>query len=396
MRGERSREHTRLLNRTRVIAHEAGVPSLHSVNDRVVKGPIQGNRFLVLRLGAIGDVLRVLPAVRRLRRSITDAHIGWAIESRAYPVVAGNPIVNRFHVIDRGKLDAGTWSALRETRRALREIRAADYDVVLDFHGRLKSGIVSRLSGVSQRVGFSRADATEGNHLFNNVHVQLADTWENRVLRFLHLLGPLGVDTSYDPGDHGIYLDPEVRRSAAAWYETANSPAVAAYPGTSIPRIRERWPEKKWIDLLRRLGRSRVSSVGFWGPDEAELASAIVEGSGPHCSLAPATTLPEMMAMLACFRTFIGSDTAATHMAWLQGVPTAVFIGPKPPRTASPLAPVPSYILRAEEYFERGERPGRQPAELISAVPVGEALEAVEQLLSAGRLRATQRSSKGA
>ena len=83
-------------------------------------------------------------------------------------------------------------------------------------------------------------------------------------------------------------------------------------------------------------------------------------------------------------------------MAWLQGVPTAVFVGPKPPRTASPLPPVPSYILRAEEYLERGARPGRQPAELISAVPVGEALEAVEQLLSAGRVRAAQRSSKGA
>ena len=88
----------------RVIARTAGVLSLHSVNGRVVKAPIQGDRFLVLRLGAIGDVLRVLPAVRRLRRSVSDAHIGWAIESRAYPVVAGNPIVNRFHVVDRRKL----------------------------------------------------------------------------------------------------------------------------------------------------------------------------------------------------------------------------------------------------------------------------------------------------
>jgi ADP-heptose:LPS heptosyltransferase len=361
-----------------------------------VRAPISGERFLVLRLGAIGDVLRVLPAVRRLRRSLPEADIGWLIEGRAYPIVAGNPMLNRFHVLDRRSLQAGGLRALREVRRVLREVREHDYDVVLDFHGRLKSGILSRLSGIPQRVGFARGDATEGNHLFNNVHVRLADTWENRVLRFLHLLGPLGIDTTYDPGDHGLYLDPEVRRAAAHWYERAGEPQVAAYPGTSARRSRERWPEKKWVELLRCLNRERVSSVVFWGPDEAEMASRIVSAAGRLCTLAPPTTLPEMMAMIGRCRTYIGSDTAAMHMAWLQGVPTGVFIGPKPPRTARPLAPVPSYVLRAEEYFERGRPPGRQPAELISAVPVGEAFEAVEQLLDAQRIRTLQRPTRGA
>ena len=159
------------------MAHAAGVLSLQGVYGLAVNAPIQGNRFLVIRLGAIGDVLRVLPAVRRLRRSIGDADIGWAIESRSYPVVAGNPIVNRFHVIDRRKLDAGMMPALEEIRRVFADIRAQRYDVALDFHGRLKSGVLSRFSGISQRVGFARGDATEGNFLFNNVRVRLAVMW---------------------------------------------------------------------------------------------------------------------------------------------------------------------------------------------------------------------------
>jgi ADP-heptose:LPS heptosyltransferase len=187
-----------------------------------------------------------------------------------------------------------------------------------------------------------------------------------------------------------------VRRTATAWYDGAGHPQVVAYPGTSTPRLRERWPEKKWIDLLRRLGRERISSVVFWGPDEAELAARIVEAAGRFCALAPPTTLPEMMAMIGCFKTFIGSDTAAMHMAWMQGVPTAAFIGPKPPRTAAPLAPVPSYVLRAEEYLLRGVRPRKQPPEIITAVPVGEAFEAIEQLLSAERARSAHRPPRGA
>jgi heptosyltransferase-1 len=361
-----------------------------------VQPPIHGKRFLVLRLGAIGDVLRVLPAVRRLRRSIDDVHIGWAVENGAYPVLAGNPNVDVFHVINRRALSGGPREALREIRRVVREIRSADYDVVLDFHGRLKSGLLSRLTGVPQRVGFARADATEGNHFFNNIHVRLADTWENRVLRFLHLLGPLGIDTNYDPNDLGLYIDPEVRRGAAAWYAAVGEPQVAAYPGTSAPRIRERWPEKKWIELLRRLGRERIRSVVFWGPAEAQWTAEIADAGGPHCILAPPTTLPEMMAMIGRFQAYIGSDTAAMHMAWMQGVPTGVFCGPKPPRTAAPLAPVPSYVLRAEEYVKRGQPPRRQTTELVTAVPVGEALEAIEQLLSANRMRSSQGSFKGA
>jgi ADP-heptose:LPS heptosyltransferase len=358
--------------------------------------PVYGKRILVLRLGAIGDVLRVLPAVRRMRRSLDGVTIGWAIESGAYPVVAGNPNIDRFHVVDRSALGGGMRRGLGEIRRSVGEIRREDYDVVLDFHARFKSGVLSWLSNIPQRVGFARADATEGNHFFNNVHVRLADTWENRVLRFLHLLAPLGLDTTYDPTDTGIYLDGEVRRLAVSWYESVGAPPVAAYPGTSMPRVRERWPEKKWVELLRRLGREGVRTAVFWGPAEASLATAIAEAAGPHCVLAPPTTLPEMMAMIGCFSTYIGSDTAAMHMAWMQGVPTAMFAGPKPPRTAAPLAPVPSYVLRAEEHVRRGLPPSAQPPELVTAVPVGEAFEAVEQLLAAKRARGLQRSAKDA
>jgi ADP-heptose:LPS heptosyltransferase len=72
------------------------------------------------------------------------------------------------------------------------------------------------------------------------------------------------------------------------------------------------------------------------------------------------------------------------HMAWMQGVPTAVFVGGRPPRNSTPLAPVPSYVLRAQEYVDYTVGYNRQPDEVVSAVPVGEAMEAIEQLLAAG------------
>ena len=351
------------------------------------KSVVTGKSFLVLRLGAIGDVLRVLPAVRRLRSSYPEATIGWAVEQWAYPMIAGNPMIDRFHILDRRALDAGGRRAVREIRRLVCEIRSCEYDVLLDFHGRAKSGLIGWLTRIPVRIGYARGDASEMNHLFTNVHVRLQDPWENRVLRFLDLLSPLGIDTRYDPSELGLYVDPEIRRSAYSWYEAHERPEVAVYPGTSAKRARERWPAEKWVALLRRMANREVRSVVFWGPEEEDLARRIVAQVGASCILAPPTTLPEMMAMIACFRAFVGCDTAAAHMAWMQGVPTGVFIGAKPPRTIAPLEPVPSYVLRADEYYREGVRLGRQPAELVTAVPVGEAFEAVGRLLAEGRLR---------
>jgi heptosyltransferase-1 len=346
---------------------------------------------LVVRLGAIGDVLRALPAVRRLRSFRPDLKIGWAVEDWVYPIVAGNPSVDHFHVLRRSRLTAGPGSAAREIRRFVGELREGEYDAVLDFHGRLKSGLVSKLSGARIRIGYSRSAATEANHLFNNVHVSLPDDGENRVLRFLHLLSPLGIPTGWDPEETGLYLDPVLRTGARAWHESVGRPELAVFPGTSEGRARERWPESKWIDLLSRLGGSGVSSAIFWGPAEADLAARVAAAAGSRAVLAPPTTLPEMLAMIGCFDGFIGSDTAAMHMAWLQGVPTAVFVGPKSPRTVAPLDPVISRVLRAEEFYVEGVKARSQPEEIVTAVPVGEAMEAVRYVLDASRAMSLRR-----
>ena len=98
----------------------------------------EAESYLVVRLGAVGDALRVCPAVRRLRRERPHARIGWAVENWVYPVLAPSSDVDRFHILDRRALRAGGRAALREMRRFSGEVRGAHYDVALDFHGHLK------------------------------------------------------------------------------------------------------------------------------------------------------------------------------------------------------------------------------------------------------------------
>jgi hypothetical protein len=70
-------------------------------------------------------------------------------------------------------------------------------------------------------------------------------------------------------------------------------------------------------------------------------------------------------------------------MAWLQGVPAAVFTGPKPQATASPLALVEHRILRSDAHYVEGLAPSRQSPEVTTEVTVEQVVDATRSLLAA-------------
>ena len=53
------------------------------------------------------------------------------------------------------------------------ELRKQKFDFVLDFHGIIKSGMISFLSGSPKRIGYDRKSSKEGNFLFSNIKVNL-------------------------------------------------------------------------------------------------------------------------------------------------------------------------------------------------------------------------------
>ncbi len=90
-----------------------------------------------------------------------------------------------------------------------------------------------------------------------------------------------------------------------------------------------------------------------------------------------------MMATLGQFPAFIGANTAAMHMAWMQKVPVVFFPGPADPKTDGPLDPVPGYPLRFETRIRKGVSK-RLQSEVTTAVTVEAALAALRTCL--GRL----------
>src|SRR5260370_7765258 len=103
-----------------------------------------GERYLVVRLTALGDILHTLPAVAALRAAHASAQIDWVVERKWAPVLEGSPAINDVIPFDR----RSAWGAIECVQR-LREYR---YTCAIDFQGLYKSSILAPLSRAVRRI----------------------------------------------------------------------------------------------------------------------------------------------------------------------------------------------------------------------------------------------------
>ena len=115
--------------------------------------PSEPLRILIVRIGAMGDVLHAMPAVAGLRASLPECVIGWAVEPYWLPLLRNSdgrmPLVDRVHPVPtkdwkRSPLSMQTYLGIAGLRSAL---RTEGYDFCVDLQGSIKSALISSVAG---------------------------------------------------------------------------------------------------------------------------------------------------------------------------------------------------------------------------------------------------------
>ena len=63
--------------------------------------------ILIVKLGAIGDIIHALPAAAAVRRHLPDAEISWVAETRSAEILRESPVLNNLIEIDTRSLRGG-------------------------------------------------------------------------------------------------------------------------------------------------------------------------------------------------------------------------------------------------------------------------------------------------
>ncbi len=301
-------------------------------------------RILLIRLSAIGDVVRVLPALHTLRDRYPDAQIDFAVEPKSSEVLEGHPAIDQVLVFGR------TDQAVEGTKAFVefcKDIRQNRYDIAIDFHGILKSGLILKATGAKQRYAFAPPRAQEMSHLFAKTKVKLITDRMNRIDENLELVKAL--DCKKANLDVVIHIPDEVQDDIDAWMEdTFHGGKHHILIHAPVDRVEKQWPLKYYAMLADELladGRYEVTFT--WGPGQKAVVDEVVSMMDRMPVVAPETeSLKHFAAMVLQADLYFGGDTGPMHIASAMGTPVVAVFGGTDPNMHAPLRQ-PSEVLYA-------------------------------------------------
>jgi heptosyltransferase-1 len=344
-------------------------------------------RLLIVRLGAMGDVLHSLPAATALRRAFPDATMGWMIEERwaellctlptprSGPRSGQRPVVDRIHIVETKKWrrNLTSYQTWEQMAAGLSDLRAAKYEVALDLQGAVRSAILARLSRAPMIYGaaqprenvasmfYTHQVITYGAHVVEQ-NLSIAEAVARRSLQ----LPPVEL-----PHDEAAEKECERRLSERNIQEF-----VLLNPGAGWGA--KQWPSERYAQVVKHLAQNGVRSLINFGPGEEELARS-VERNSDGAAEAMTSSLTQLITLARRARLFIGGDTGPLHLAAVLRVPVVAIFGPTNPARNGPFG-TQAVILRSPKSSTSHKRRA-QPDEGLLDISVEQVVDAALQIL---------------
>jgi heptosyltransferase I len=303
---------------------------------------LKPEKICIVRLGGLGDVIHTLPALDALRATYPEAHLAWLVETAWAEVLPGPPRLDEVIALpkrewlDRLRGLSGWPSLPGEVRHFVTGLRRHRFDLAIDFHGNLRSGIATRLSGAPDRVGFSPDYCKEFNDLFTNRHFAVGGGRIHRIDRALALAEAAGAKRATDTPRVEVPDDAlSFAREVFEKHALNTRPVVAVHPATSAFGAYKRWPVERYNAIIRRLEARDIGALVTWGPGEYEMAVAAAAGTQAQVS-PPTQSIMQLAGLLSLCDAFVGADTGPGILAAAVDTPTVSLFGPKDPALYAP------------------------------------------------------------
>ena len=350
-------------------------------------------RVLIVRLGAMGDILHALPAVTALRKTHPEWVLGWAVEPHWSPLLTGirqpadstatiqprgaeRPVVDRVHLAGakgwgRRPLAPSTWSDMLRLRR---ELRSGRYDVCLDLQGAVRSAAIGRLARAPRMIGERQPREAAAKWLFNE---RVATHGRHVIEQALEVAGAIA-------GERLAYVPPELPRDPVAeawcdgWISTSFSGRnfVLLNPGAGWGA--KRWPAERYGAVAAALHGMGYDVAVNAGPGETALAAEVVAASG-GTAIAVSPTLAELIALTRRTSLVVAGDTGPLHLANALGRPVVGIFGPTDPERNGPFGSKFRVLRHPESRRDHSRR--HEPEVGLLTIPVDAVIEAAVDLL---------------
>jgi lipopolysaccharide heptosyltransferase I len=328
--------------------------------------------ILIVRLGALGDVVHAIPAAAAIRAALPAARIDWLVEAKH------RPIVDLVTVVDRVVPLEGR--SVRAWVNAVRRLRQGRYDIAIDLQGLMKSAVFARASGALRVAGFSIWHLREKGARPFYSETGGEDHADHVVQKNLQLLRDVGIEArrvEFPLADVASAAVEAVRGALAG------APFALINPGAAWPN--KQWPPARFGEVAAFLRDVRgLPSIVLWGPGEEALADAVIAASQGAARRAPSTTIADLLALSRAASLVVSGDTGPLHVAAAVGTPAVAIFGPTDPARNGPWQPIDVTVSRYDRCDCHYERTCHQSSWCLESITVAEVTAAIQQRLGRG------------
>lgn len=294
-------------------------------------------RILVVKLATLGDVLTMTPALRALRTTFQEAHIGVLTTPASATALRGLDSYDEVITFDKFAFDRPS-DALLSIPSALSlrtELRKQNWDLLVLLHhlttpfGIAKYAALSLASGARRRVGL---DNGRGRWFLTDSAEDGGFGWRHEADYWLDVVAVLGarhpgaprLELSVAPDDDGW--------AAARFDELGVRAPVLLVPGSGAFSRARRWAPERFAAMGRALfDRHGLVPLVLSGldPDEQQLAVAVADQIGPVARVAAPAPSPQALgALIRRCQLVIANDGGVVHVATAVGTPVVAVFGP--------------------------------------------------------------------
>jgi heptosyltransferase I len=342
-------------------------------------------RLLVVRLGAMGDILHALPAITALRQAHADWQIDWIVEPRwqALLAVPGTnergpqmPVVDHLHFAPtrewrKGPLSRRTITSVTGLRAQLKSVR---YDAVIDVQGAMRSAVLARMAGSPRVIGEATPRETAARLLFT----------EQVITHGAHVIEQDIELASAVAGDSLTWVQPmlPVDPAAEAWCDallasSGTRPVALINPGAGWGA--KVWPVERFAEVARGLIVRGYRVLINAGPQEEVMADKIVKGTLGN-AIPLSTKLEQLIAITRRTALCIAGDTGPLHLASALGRPVIGIFGPTDPSRNGPFGTRFKVLRSPTRKRDHTRRP--EPEAGLLTIQPEDVLRATDELLT--------------
>ena len=282
-------------------------------------------RFLIVRLGALGDIVHTFPAVAALRESFPSAEIIWITHPRWKFLVESSALATQVWTTET--------RSIHSLRKTIGDLRSAQWHVSIDYQGLWKSAALPFFGGVKRRIGFSSQTIREFavpllyTEKVDCATIHIADQNGELSLR-AGARNPVALFSLQVPQVDDCGIRDHLQKLGLERY-------VVLSPGGG-------WRSKCWSpERFGQLSQLLRDALGLrcvvnYGPGEEDLALAVRECSGNADPVPYNGPLGPLMALLRNASCIVGGDTGPLHLAIALGTPAVALFGPTDPARNGP------------------------------------------------------------